>query len=113
VAFTSTLQREQLALIGKKDFGNGVVVDIQRMKMLKRLWPKITSTAPVSVRFVSQQSIQDAAAWGVPDLFYPNGNSFADPGPVSGRTVGFEVSATDVVWRIDGYKIDVVPMGEY
>lgn len=112
VTFTSTLQREGLALIGKKDFGNGVVVDHMKMKMMKRLWPKIIGS-PVLIRFGAQQTVNGATEWGPQVTFNPSTDVYCDPGPVSGRAVGFEISQTDAIWRLDGYKLDMVPLGEY
>lgn len=111
VAFNSVLQREGLALIGKKRSGEPVV-DHQKMKMLKRLWPKIRG-GPVGVRFGAQQLVQGSTLWGPSSTFNPNAQVYVDPGPVSGRAVGIELQSTGQVWALDGYKIDMVPMGEF
>jgi|SRR5215813_4614218 len=115
VIFSSTLQRDGLALIGKKQDGS-LVVDHQRMKMLKRMWPKIrsaTTSTIINIRFGSQQTVDGAIGWGAYATFNPATQVFDDPAPVSGRAVGIEFTATDLVWRLDGYKVDMIPMGEY
>jgi hypothetical protein len=109
--FTSTLQREGLALIGKKRNGD-LVVDHQKMKMLKRMWPKVRGGS-VNVRFGAQQLVQGATLWGTSSIFDPTTQVYVDPGIVSGRAVGIEFQATNKVWALDGYKIDMVPMGEF
>lgn len=110
-AFSSTLRREGLALIGKKQDGSPVV-DFQRRKLLKRLWPKVTGIGPVSVKFGMQTMIDGPTTWGASTTFDPATQVYCDPGLISGRAVGFEISKTGP-WKIDGYKIDMVPMGEY
>jgi hypothetical protein len=111
VPIVQTLTRDGLALIGKKRDGSPIV-DHQKMKMLKRLWPKIIGDG-VRVRFGAQQTVDGPIRWGESVLFVPASDVYCDPGPVSGRAVGFELTATSAVWRLDGYKIDMVPMGEF
>lgn len=111
VSFATTLQREGLALIGKKPNGQPVV-DHQKMKMAKRLWPKIQG-GPISVRFGAQQTVNGSSAWGLPVAFDPAMQVYCDPGIATGRAIGFELTATGVPWRIDGYKIDMEPLGEF
>ncbi len=82
------------------------------MKMLKRMWPKIIGDA-VNIRFGAQQTVNGSTMWGSSVTFTPNSDVYCDPGPVSGRAVGIEISATSKAWRLDGYKIDMIPMGEF
>lgn len=111
VVFDTILQREGLGLIGKKRSG-GPIVDHQKMKMLKRLWPKIVG-GQVGIRFGAQQVVDGPIAWGVQATYNPSVDTYIDPGPVTGRAVGIEIASRDVLWRLDGYKVDVEPLGEY
>lgn len=110
VEFTSTLRREGLALIGRKRNGEWIV-DHQQVKMVRRLWPKITG-ASVRVRAATQEHVDGAVAWTAVVDFDPATMDYCDPGPVSGRAVGVEF-ASEGVWRMDGYKIDIAPTGKY
>src|SRR5262245_5568304 len=110
VSFAKTLQREGLSLIGKKRNGE-VIEDHQRMKMFKRLWPKM-SGGPVDIRFGAQQLVGGATAWGTSVSFDPASAVYCDPGPVTGRATGFEIS-TENDWRFEGYKLDMEPLGEF
>ena len=108
--FTSTLTREGLALIGKKKDGT-VIEDFQRMKMIKRIWPKVSGSS-VNIKFGAAQTVGGAVAWSSPVIYDPNAMVYADPGPMAGRAVGIDISGTGV-FRLDGYKIDMIPMGEF
>lgn len=110
--FQTTLQRVGISLIGKKRNGD-LIVDHQRWKMLKRLWPKIQG-GPVTMRFGAQEVVDGSVTFG-PDVSYdPTEQVYCDPGIVSGRAVGFEIIGTSSApFRIDGYKIDMTAMGQY
>jgi hypothetical protein len=110
VPFTSTLTREGLALVGKKA-GGGVVEDFQQMKVIKRIWPKVTGSS-VDVKFLAQQVVGGAVSRSAPVIFHPETMLYADPGPMSGRTVGIEITSAGN-FRLDGYKVEVETMGEY
>jgi hypothetical protein len=110
VPFTSTLTREGLALIGKRA-GGGIIEDFQQMKMIKRIWPKVTGSS-VDVKFLAQQVVGGAVSRSAPVAFHPETMLYADPGPMSGRTVGLEITSTGN-FRLDGYKVEVETMGEY
>lgn len=110
VPYTCTLRREALGLIGKKRNGD-IIEDFQRYKMIKRIWPKLTGT-PVVVKFGAAQTVDGPVSWSPPVTYDPATMMYCDPGPVSGRALGIEITATDS-FRLDGYKIDLVPMGEF
>jgi hypothetical protein len=86
------------------------------MKMLMRMWPKIQTAATgnvVNVRFGSQQTVDGPILWGASRAFNPANDVYADPGPATGRAVGVELSTVGVLWRLDGYKLEVMALGEY
>lgn len=113
--FDSVLQRTGLALIGKKRDGSPIV-DHRRMKMFTRAWPKIITAATgntINIRFGAQQTVDGPIRWGEAKTFNPANDVYADPGPATGRAVGIEYSSTGVLWRMDGYKIEMQALGEY
>lgn len=110
VVFDRVVQREGLALIGKTQKGEPVE-DHQKLKMFKRMWPKM-SGGPVNIRFGAQQIVGETVTWGAVSSFDPTTQTYVDPGITTGRAVGFEISS-QVDWKLDGYKIDIEPLGEY
>jgi hypothetical protein len=110
VAFTSTLQRVGLGVLGKKRDGSPIV-DFQRRKMITRIFPKITG-GNVSIRFNSQQVVDGPVSNGASVNYDPTTQYFADPQTMEGNAVGLEMSGT-VPWQIDGYKINIEPLGEF
>lgn len=109
LAFSGTLQRLGLGLIGKKRDGSPIV-DFQRQKLVKRLGPKITGS-PVSVRFGTQQTVDGPISWGQSVTYDPGLQKFCDPEWKSGNAIGFEISGAD--WKMDGYKITIEPLGMF
>lgn len=112
VAFTVTLQREGLSLLGRKRNGDWIV-DHQVIKMFQRLWPKIQG-GPVRIRCGSQLLVNGPISWSAYTSFDPESGVVGDPGPISGRAMAVEFSTTTAVsWKIDGYKFEVAKLGEF
>ena len=99
-----------MALIGKKKDGS-VIEDFQKRKMIKRIWPKIQGSS-VSIKFTAAEMVNGAIALSAPVTYDPATMVYADPGPMSGRAVGLEITSTGN-FRMDGYKVDVAPLGEF
>ena len=110
VLFTGTLQRSNLAVIGKKRNGEWIV-DWQRKKQINRVWPKAL-IGPVTVRIGYQDTIGGMIRWSNPQTFNPITQRFVDGVLGSGSSVAVEFSATND-FRLDGYKIDLVPLGMF
>lgn len=109
-AFTGTLQRLGLAVLGKKRNGEWIV-DFNRKKMIDGMWPKVTG-APISIRMGSQDLVDGPVTWNAAVTYTPQTDIVAYPGPVSGRAVALEWSGNGS-WRIDGYKMDVMDLGMF
>lgn len=109
--FTGTLQRVSLAVEGRKRDGSWIV-NHQSRKMLDRMWPKIKDGS-VQVRFGVQETVDGSVTWSPYVVFNPATEVFcdADP-PVEGRAVGIEISAANA-FRLDGYRLNVVPLGTF
>ena len=108
LAFTSTLRREGLAVVGRKRSGEPIV-DFQQRLMASRVWPKIQG-GPVSIRIGSQQLVNGPTAYTPSVNFDPATQMFCDPLAAEGRAIAIEFS-TQRQWRIDGYKYDIDPLG--
>ena len=108
--FTGTLQRSNLAVIGKKRNGEWIV-DWQRRKQINRVWPKAL-IGPVNVRIGYQDTIGGGVRWTPSQSFNPITQRFVDGTLGSGASVAIEFSAPND-FRLDGYKIDLAPLGVY
>lgn len=109
--FTQTLQRQGLSILGQKRNGEWIV-DHQQRKLLRRLWPKIAGSA-VNIRLGSQEEVDGAILWGSVVSFDPTTQRAADNDPISGTALAVEYSSSSKSWRLDGYKIDVAPLGQF
>lgn len=109
-SFTSTLQRLSLAVTGKKRNGEWIV-DFDQMKMADRIWLKARG-GPISVRMGVQQSVEGAVTWNTAVSHDPTTGNFVDAGPTSGRAISLEFSSSASM-RLDGYSLDVIPMGQF
>lgn len=111
VAFTSTLQRQGLSILGRKRSGEWIV-NHQVRKMLQRLWPKIQG-GPVTIRLGSQEEVKGPILWGNAVVYDPALSRVADNDPVSGAALAIEVSANSTPWRIDGYQASIAQLGSF
>lgn len=109
-AFTATLQREGLSLLGRKRNGEWIV-DFHQRKMGSRLWPRIQG-GPVDVRFGAQEVVNGAVQWSGSTSYDPTTETFVDCGPVNGRALAVKISSVNS-FRLDGYQFDVMGLGEF
>jgi hypothetical protein len=108
--FVGTLQRTGLSIIGRKRTGEWIE-DFQRRKQVNRIWPKVF-LGPVNVRIGYQDLVNGPVRWNGYQPFDPTQQVFVDGVLGSGRSIAIEYSAAND-FRIDGYKIDLVPLGMY
>lgn len=109
-AFTATLQRTGLALLGKKRTGEWIV-DYKKLKMFQRIWPKIEGV-PVGIRIGMQTMIKGAVTWTDPVTYDPEQDMYADVDPISGRALAMEIKGPPG-WKVLGYKIEIAPLGDF
>lgn len=110
-AFTATLQRTGLSIIGRRRNGDWVV-DFEKIKMLSRMLPKIQG-GPVRIRVGSQMLVDGPVTWSDYFVFDPTDTVFADL-ITSGRAIAIEFSTTDsVAWRLDSYKLLINVLGAF
>lgn len=111
VNITSRLERTGLAIIGQDRQGNPKV-DLQRRKMASRIWPKMRG-GPVNVYLGSQEFIDGPITWVGPEVFTPGIDAYVDI-VNQGLLLGVKFESTgDVFWELDGYDIDVLPLGQF
>lgn len=110
--FTSTLQRTNLSILGKKRNGEWIV-DHQRQKIAGRVWPKIESNTTINVRLGASHTVDGATTWRDAKVFDPATQVFVDADtPASGRALAIEFTCSGQM-RVEGYKINVIPTGQH
>jgi hypothetical protein len=113
VVFAATLQRESQSVLGRGRRGEWIV-DHHQLKMLQRLWPKM-SGGPINIRVGAQQTVEGPITWTPAQAFDPTAIRFVDfDPPVSGAAISLEFSTDSAVsWRLEGYKLPIDVLGEY
>lgn len=109
----SYLERTGLAVVGRDRQGQPKA-DFGSIKMVKRIWPKITGNSPVSVRIGSQDEVNGTVTWQSPQTYTPGqANKYLDMVAV-GRfiAVRFEAS-TNAAWQLEGYDLDMEIISEF
>jgi len=116
-SFNPTLQREDLGIIGRKRDG-GPVNDFKQIKMVDSVWPKIDGVA-IRVRVGFRDTVGGALTWQDYTTFNPLTDLWIhaivnENLPGSGKAVAVEFSnTTSAAWRIDGYSLNVEPLGPF
>jgi len=116
-AFTASLERRDLAVIGEDREGNPIV-DYNARKLFSRIWPKITGAA-VRVQIGGAEVAGGDVTWGPEFTFNPAaGKRYIDCGvtdPTSSNVVPCNTpfmairfsSTASAAWQLEGYGIDV------
>lgn len=116
-AFLPTLRREDLGIIGRKRDG-GPINDFKQMKMVDSVWPKLVG-APIRIRVGFRDFVEGPLTWQDYTTFDPETDMWVNTIvnenlPGSGRAVSIEFSNTNsALWRLDGYSMNVEPLGPY
>lgn len=106
---TGTLQRESLAIIGRRK-DNSEINDFDRRKILRRLWLKGTG-GPINVRIGYQTTVGGIVNWSTSQSFDPTTQLYLDFF-VSGVALAVEFSAA-VPFSISEYKMDLAVGGGF
>lgn len=109
-SFSGTIRRDGLSIIGRKRNGEWIV-DHQFRKMARRLWPKLQG-GPVNIRLGASETVNGSVGWGAYVEFNPSAEVTADVAPISGRALSVEFTSTNG-FRLDGYKLDLVKLGQF
>ncbi len=106
VDFTSYVERTQIPL-GEKRLG------VTQRYFIKEVWPRMTGSGPVNVYVGGQESITAGVTWAGPFVFDPATDkrvmcSVNTPLPA----IRFE-STGNVSWTLEGFSLEVSPIGRY
>lgn len=111
-AYTGTLTREGLSIIGRRRSGEPIV-DFRSRKFVRRIWPKVEG-GPVYVRLGYTDTVAGTVTWAAQKLFDPSTMMYVDFA-LSGRTapcVEFSFASSQTT-RIYGYTIEVTRAGRF
>jgi hypothetical protein len=109
--FTSYVERESLALVGRGLNGEPHV-DFNRVKLCRGVVPHLESSGPIQVSVGGQHRIEDPIAWTGPQAFDPSTQDQVNCA-VEGRFISIRFESTaDIRWRLDGYDMDIELLGE-
>lgn len=110
VDFTAFVERTDIALIGEDRVNGGFKADFEMRKIMKRIWPRVEGS-PVLVSVGSQETLGGGVTWEPQQLFTPGVDKYLDF-LVNGRLIAvrFE-SSTQGVWYLDGYNLEIEPLG--
>ena len=111
-AVSAYVERTGLALIGR-DQNGGPIVDYKRRKLLKRVWPKIEGSATVNIRVGTQEKVDGSVVWEAAKSFTPGVDEYVDFS-ANGRllAIRFESSGSES-WRLEGYSVEIEPLGQH
>lgn len=110
-SFDARLQRLDLSMIGRKRDGNWIV-DQSLIKFVDRLWPKLRG-GPIKMRIGIRDGVDSDIDWGEYQDFNPK-TLFTFDEAMSGRLIAVEFfTDTPVDWALDGYKMNVQPVGNF
>lgn len=117
-SFVPTLRREDLGILGRTRTG-APINDFRVEKMVDAVWPKIVGSTQVKLRVGYRDTVGGALTWQDYATFDPQTdmwiNAIVNENIQGcGRTVSIEFTAQDSsAWRIDGYSMNVEPVGGY
>jgi hypothetical protein len=109
-AFTGTIQRTGLSVVGRKRTGEWIE-DFEHGKLVSKVWPKVVG-GPINVRVGYQNLAQGPVTWGSYQPYDPTLQQFVDGVLGSGKAVAIEFSSTND-FRLDGYKLDMSVTGKF
>lgn len=109
-AISSYVQRVGLSLIGQKR-DRTPMVDFNRQKMVTRVWPRVVG-GPIEIRIGAQAMLDGEVSWTAKAPYDPLTQEYVDL-TATGRAIAIEFSSSGASWRLEGYKLDLHPLGEY
>ncbi|TXH17928.1 MAG: hypothetical protein E6R03_03030 [Hyphomicrobiaceae bacterium] len=114
VNFRSYIERTGLAIIGRDRQGNPKV-DFSTKKLLSRIWPKmrVANGTIVKVYAGGQETVDSPVVWKGPFDFRPGIDNEVCV-DIEGRLHAVRFETTDgTYWKLDGYDIEIEPIGAY
>jgi hypothetical protein len=107
--FTATLQREGLAILGRRRSGEPIV-DFKKRKFIRRVWIK-GSGGPFNVRVGFADLVDGAITWSGAQSFDPSSALFVDVAG-SGQVIAVEFSGT-TAFNVNGYTLELMGAGRF
>lgn len=108
-AFTATLAREFLAVIGRRRSGEPIV-DFTKRKLVTRIWPKIEG-GPINIRVGVTDTVLGSITWSATQSFNPATQLYCDFS-ANGQTFAVEFSG-NVAFKVKGYTVEVFIVGRF
>lgn len=104
------IERTGLAIVGKDRQGKPKV-DFGVLKLVTRIWPKITGTGVVTVRIGAQDDLQSAITWSTAKTFDSVTQKYLDF-EHPGRIISIRIESTDAKpWQLEGYDLELALLG--
>lgn len=111
-SFTAYVERTGLGVLGKSRDGKAKA-DYNMRKLVYRIWPKIRGAALVGIRLGAQESIGSSITWSTEQTFDAATQTFLDF-EVNGRLIGVRFTSNLATgWRLEGYDLDIAPLGQH
>jgi len=104
--FTSYVEREAVPL--GRESAQGIMVDLQTTKYVRRLWPRITGTdgGEVTVRFGARDNPEDPISYTDTQTYTIGTTEFLNT-RVNGRLIDIRFeNMSNIEWTLSGYTID-------
>jgi hypothetical protein len=109
--YTSTLQRTELALLGKTRTGT-IQVEFKKQKMVRRIWIN-ASGGPIHIRVGASNTVGGVVRWGPEVIFDPETQLYVDV-LISGKALAIEFEVNDAVpWVLESYKLEFQVQGTF
>lgn len=111
VNFSAYVERKGLDVMGLDKYGH-LMRDQQQRKLIRGIWPRAVGDA-FQVQVGSQDTIDGTITWSTAQTFTPGVDQKVDFA-VEAKLWGVRFSsATDGYWELDGYDVDVEPLGQF
>lgn len=109
--FAAYVERSGLDVMGIDRYGH-LMRSQQQRKLVKGVWPR-ASGAPFQVQIGSQDQLDGTITWSTAKTFTPGVDEKVDFA-VEAKLWGIRFLSTgDGYWELDGYDVDVEPLGSY
>lgn len=113
--YTSYVERIGIAVIGKSYSTGKPIVDTEKVKLCREVWPRIEGPDGeiIQVFIGSQMERNDPVHWQGP-MNYVIGASRKLDCLISGKLLAIRFkSVRPIYWKLTGYDLDIVPLGGY
>ena len=111
-SFTSTLERQGLAVIGRDRKGQAIV-DLKAIKRVRAVYPKFDADAGtvITVYVGYQMETSDSVTWDSGTAFTV-GTDYKVDTRTTGRLIAIKFETTgDVAWKLNGFDLDITVVG--